>query len=56
MHKERRVTREDLEKIRSELSGELNEMSPRQRKEYLEAATEVYDGLAKMEKIRPIKA
>ena len=31
-------------------------MSPRQRKEYLEAAAEVYDGLAKMAKIRPIKA
>jgi len=56
LHKERPVTRVDLEKIRSELSAELKEMSPTQRKEYLEAADQVYGGLAKMAKIRPIKA
>jgi len=53
LSRERHVTRQDLGKIRSELSVELNEMSPGQRKEYLEEAAEVYDGLAK---IRPIKA
>jgi len=56
LNKEARVTREDLAEIRSELSGELKQMSPAQRTEYLEAAGEVYDGLAKMAKIRPIKA
>jgi hypothetical protein len=56
LDREARVTREDLEKVRSELSGELKRMSPAQRREYLKAAGEVYDGLAKMAKIRPIKA
>ena len=56
LNRERHVTRDDLQRIRSELSRELNEMSPRQRKEYLDAADQVYDGLAKMAKIRPIKA
>lgn len=56
MHKERPVTRDDLEKIRSELTAELKEMSPKQRKEYLEAADQVYGGLAKIAKIRSIKA
>jgi len=56
LHKEARVTRGDLEKIRSELSGELKRMTPAQQREYMEAAGEVYDGLAKMAKIRPIKA
>jgi len=56
LNRERHVVRDDLERIRSELSRELNEMSPRQRKKYLEAADQVYDGLEKMAKIRPIKA
>jgi len=57
MSRERHVTqRQDLQRIRSELSRELNELSPRQRKRYLEAAEQVYEGLAKMAKIRPIKA
>ena len=58
MHKEERrgVTRADLETVRSELSGELKGMSPAQRRGYLEAAGQVYDGLAKMAKIRTIKA
>ena len=56
MDKERRVTQDDLEKIRSELSAEFKAMSPLQRKEYLKAADQVYNGLAKMAKIRMIKA
>jgi hypothetical protein len=56
LNKERPVTRDDLEEIRSELSAELNEMSPTQRKKYLEAADQVYGGLVKMAKIRPVKA
>ena len=47
-----RVAREDLERIRSDLSGELNQKNPRQRKQYMEAASEVYNGLAKMVKVR----
>jgi hypothetical protein len=42
--------------MRSELSEELGEMNPRQRSEYLRAAEQVYDGLAKMAEIRQIKA
>ena len=56
LNKERRVTRDDLQRIRSDLSRELNELSPKRKKEYLEAADQVYNGLAKMAKIRPIKA
>jgi len=56
LDKERRVTQDDLEKIRSELSAEFKAMSPLQRKEYLKAADQVYNGLAKMAKIRMIKA
>lgn len=56
MDKETRLTREDLEKVRSELSRELKHMSPAQQTEYLKAAGEVYDGLVKMARIRPMKA
>ena len=49
------VTRDSLEKARSELSRELNGMNRRQRKEYLKAAGQVYNGLAKMAKIRTDK-
>ena len=52
MDRESRVTREDLERIRSDLSGELDRMNPRQKKQYMEAASEVYDGLAKMLRVR----
>lgn len=55
MSKGKAVTRNDLERIRFELSEELNGMSRRQRKEYLKAAREVYGGLAKMAKIRAAK-
>ena len=51
MNKERRVTRDDLQRIRSDLSRELNELSPKRKKEYLEAADQVYKGLTKMAKI-----
>lgn len=51
MAKSRRITQEDLRKIRLELSGELEKMSPSQRKEYLEAARDIYQGLSKMAKI-----
>ena len=45
-----------MERIRSDLSEELNQMSPTQRKEYVEAASEVYRGLSKMAKIRLVDA
>ena len=46
------LTQRDLEKIRSELSGELEKMTPSKRREYLEAAKDVYRDLSKMTKIR----
>jgi len=49
------VTRDGLEKARSELSRELSGMNRRQREEYLKAAGQVYNGLAKMAKIRTNK-
>lgn len=54
MVKDERLTQEDLLKIRSELSEELKKMTPPQRKEYLEAATNVYHALSKMAKIRKL--
>lgn len=48
------LTRKDLLKIRAELSEELTKMTPSQRKEYLEAAKDVYRGLSKMTKIREL--
>lgn len=56
MSKDRTVTRGDLEKVRSELSRELHDMSPDERQEYLKAAGQVYDGLARMAKIRTVRA
>ncbi len=47
------LTRKDLLKIRAELSEDLTKMTP-QRKEYLEAAKDVYRGLSKMTKIRDL--
>lgn len=55
MARRRAVTRSDLEKARSELSHELRGMNRRQRKEYLKAAGQVYNGLARMVKIRTDK-
>jgi len=49
---EGRLTQKDLHKIRSELSEELEKMTPPQRKEYMEAAADVYHALSKMAKIR----
>jgi hypothetical protein len=46
------LTQEDLLKIRLELSGELDKMSPSQRRNYLEAAKDVYRALSIMLKIR----
>jgi hypothetical protein len=45
------LTQKDLRKIRQELSLELTRMSPDQKKEYFEAAKQVYRGLEKMSKI-----
>jgi hypothetical protein len=47
-----KLTQEDLRRIRSELSAELEKMPLAQRKEYLKAAEKVYDGLSTMAKIR----
>ena len=49
------MTRRDLEKVRSELSKEMKEMEPVERREYLKAAGQVYTGLAKMARIRAAK-
>ena len=54
MAKGPRITQNDLRKIRSELSDELQKMKPYQRKEYLEAARDVYNGLSKMVRIRQL--
>lgn len=56
MAKGSRLGREDLERVRRDLGKELGAMSRQQRSEYLEAATQVYAGLAKMARIRQIKA
>lgn len=56
MSKDRTVSRGDLERIRSKLSEEIGDMSPARREEYLEAAGQVYDGLARMAKIRTVRA
>lgn len=55
MARRKGVTRRDLEEVRSELSSELKEMDPAQRKEYLKAAEQVHAGLAKMVRIRTAK-
>ncbi len=52
MAKDEGITQRDLLRIRSELSKELEAMSPLQRKEYLEAAEDAYRGLSKMARIR----
>jgi uncharacterized protein (UPF0305 family) len=49
---EKNLTQGDLRKIRSELSEEMEKITPSQREEYLEAAKDVYIGLSKMSKIR----
>ncbi len=54
MVKDGHLTQKDLVEIRSELSKELEEMTPSQRKEYLEAAKGVYRSLSKMIKIREL--
>lgn len=52
MAKDEGITQRDLLRIRSELSKELEAISPLQRKEYLEAAEDAYRGLSKMARIR----
>lgn len=52
MVKDEHITQKDLLKIRSELSEELDKMSPSQREEYLEAAKDVYRSLPRMARIR----
>lgn len=52
MAKGEHLTQKDLLKIRSELSAELEQMTPSQKKEYLEAAADIYHALSKMAKIR----
>ena len=47
----RKLTQKDLRKIRQELSVELGHMSASQRREYFEAAKDVYKGLEKMVRI-----
>ncbi len=54
MTENKHLTQKDLLKIRAELSEELTKMTPSQRKEYLEAAKDVYRGLSKMTKIREL--
>ncbi len=54
MNRNKHLTQNDLQKIRGQLSEELGMMSSRQKKEYLKAAENVYDGLTKMAKIRQI--
>ncbi|MFQ6135460.1 MAG: hypothetical protein ACE5KU_06590 [Nitrososphaerales archaeon] len=54
MVKGEHLTQNDLLKIRSELSEELEKMSPSQREEYLEAAKDVYRGLSRMARIREL--
>ncbi len=44
----------ELRKIRRELSEEMANMTPKQRREYAKAAGGVYRGLAKMAKIRSL--
>lgn len=41
-----------LQKIREELSLELEQMTPKQREEFFKGAEEVYEGLKKMAKAR----
>lgn len=48
------INREDLLKIRSELSKDLEGMSSSQRIKYLEAAKQVHDGLLEMRRIRNV--
>lgn len=54
MVKDEHITQKDLLKIRSELSEELDKMSPSQREEYLEAAKDVYRSLSRMARIRDL--
>ena len=54
MVKDEHITQKDLLKIRSELSEELDNMSPSQREEYLEAAKDVYRSLSRMARIRDL--
>lgn len=49
------VTRGDLERARTDLSRELKTLDRSQRNEYLKAAGQVYNGLARMAKIRSEK-
>ncbi len=41
-----------LQKIRKDLSLELEKMTPRQREEFFKGAEKVYEGLKKMAKAR----
>jgi len=41
-----------LQKIREELSLELEQMTPKQREEFFKGAEEVYEGLKRMAKAR----
>jgi predicted CopG family antitoxin len=41
-----------LQKIREELSSDLEKMTPKQREEFFRGAEEVYEGLSKMAKAR----
>lgn len=54
MTEDRHLTQKDLQRIRTELSEEIAKMTPSQRKDYLEAAKDIYRGLSKMTKIREL--
>lgn len=54
MARDAHITQSDLSEIRSVLSNELAKMKPAQRKQYLEAAKDVYAGLSRMAKIREL--
>jgi hypothetical protein len=41
-----------LQKIREEISLELEQMTPEQREEFFRGAEDVYEGLKKMAKVR----
>ena len=54
MTEDKYITQSNLRRIRLELSNELEKMKPWQRKEYLEAARDVYSGLSRMARIREL--